>query len=66
LPTLEQPKTDLTPIITDYHVSTGTELLTFKNQPHEVNAVAFAPDGHTLAAALHDGSVRLWHAPESE
>jgi WD40 repeat protein len=43
-------------------VSTGRELLVFKYLPQRVNRLAFSPDGQHLAAALHDGSVRLWHA----
>jgi len=30
-----------------------------------VNAVAFAQDGEKLAAALHDGTVRIWLGPHN-
>jgi len=32
--------------------------------PAAVNQVAFSPDGQHLAAALHDGTIRIWHAPQ--
>ncbi|HEV3120106.1 MAG TPA: hypothetical protein VGY58_23800 [Gemmataceae bacterium] len=47
-----------------WQVSTGRELLVFKDLPHKVNSVAFSADCRHLAAAIHDASVRLWHAAE--
>ncbi len=41
-------------------VQTGAELLSFTNLPAAVNAMAFAPGGDHLAAALHNGDVRVW------
>ena len=38
------------------------ELLHFKNLPDYVHGLAFSPDGSTLAAACHDGTVRLYQA----
>ncbi len=49
-----------------WNVATGQELLRFSNLPAAANHVAFAPDGQTLAAALHDGTIRLWYAPRTE
>ena len=39
---------------------TGQELLNLTGHPARVNAVAFSPDGHTLASADHKGAIRLW------
>ena len=47
-----------------WHVATGQELFAFPDQPHFVNSLAFSADGHYLAAALHDGSLRLWQAAD--
>ncbi|MGH3793154.1 MAG: WD40 repeat domain-containing protein [Pseudonocardiaceae bacterium] len=30
---------------------------------HTVHAVAFSPDGHTLATGSDDQTVQLWHLP---
>jgi WD40 repeat protein len=49
-----------------WQVSTGQELLSFKDQPDFVNGVAFSRDGKHLAAALHNGSIRLWQAAGNE
>jgi WD40 repeat protein len=32
---------------------------------HQVNSVAFSPDGQTLAAACKDGKIKLWKIPPS-
>ena len=41
---------------------TGQELLCLTDCKARVNAVAFSPDGYTLAAADHTGAVTLWRA----
>lgn len=41
-------------------IQTGAELLSFSNLPGAVNSLAFSPDGEHLAAALHNGEVRVW------
>jgi DNA-binding beta-propeller fold protein YncE len=45
-----------------WDVETGKELATFGKQPFRVTAVAFSPDGKTLAAANRgeDPQVKLW------
>jgi len=47
-------------------VTTGRELLVFNDLPAKVNGLAFSPDGQSLAAALHNGSVRIWRAPRDQ
>ena len=39
---------------------------TFAGHTKRVNALAFAPDGHTLATASRDGTVRLWDVASGE
>jgi len=43
----------------------GQEILTFANLPAAVNQIAFSPNGQMLAAALHDGTIRIWHGPKT-
>jgi len=46
-----------------YHVATGRNVLTFDKLGSAVHQVIFSPDGTHLLAALHDGTIRIWHAP---
>jgi WD40 repeat protein len=43
-----------------WQAATGLELLRFRNLPDYAHALAFSPDGTILAAAFHDGTVRLY------
>lgn len=45
-------------------VSTGNILATLKQPAKGVKALAFSPDGKTLATAADDKKVRLWSVPE--
>ncbi len=46
---------------------TGEEVLTLTGHADEITAVAFSPDGRTLATATRHGPVKLWRAAtESE
>ena len=40
----------------------GQELLCLTDCQDRVNAVAFSPDGNTLAACDHTGAIYLWRA----
>jgi WD40 repeat protein len=40
--------------------ATGQELLILEGHKLQINGLAFAPDGSTLASCSHDGEVRLW------
>ncbi|HEV3236726.1 MAG TPA: hypothetical protein VGZ25_07030 [Gemmataceae bacterium] len=42
-----------------WNVVTGHELLVFPTE-HFVNSLAFHPRKPILAAALHDGTIKLW------
>jgi len=47
-------------------VEDGTVLKVYNGHTGDVNAVAYSPDGKTLASGSDDFSVRIWNANESE
>ena len=49
-----------------FTVATGAEVLQFKAHPDGVLAVAYAPDGKTLATAGDDDHVVLWDAADGK
>lgn len=51
-----------------WDVATGKELATLiKEQPKTIWALAFSPDGKTLASGSEDGTIKLWNViKESE
>jgi WD40 repeat protein len=49
-------------VIRVWDVATGQELISLEGHKAQINALAFSPDGSTLASCSHDGAVRLWHA----
>ena len=46
--------------------TTAQELLILEGHKRQINALAFAPDGRTLASCSHDGVVRLWRGSAFE
>jgi WD40 repeat protein len=45
------------------NVPASREVLTLAQPGAAANRVTFSPDGTHLLAALHDGTIRIWHAP---
>jgi WD40 repeat protein len=45
-----------------WQAATGLELLRFRQLPDYAHALAFSPDCAILAAAFHDGTVRVYQA----
>jgi len=43
-----------------WDVATHQEITTLTNHTGAMNAVAFSPDGHTLATGSYDGTTTLW------
>jgi WD40 repeat protein len=41
---------------------TGQVTLVLDSHAQRVNAVAFSPDGQSLASASHGGAIKLWRA----
>jgi hypothetical protein len=47
-------------VVSLWDVQTGRQLATFKGHRGDVNAVAFAPDGKTVASASDDNTALIW------
>jgi WD40 repeat protein len=46
-----------------WNLALGQEVATLKGHQTEIGAVAFSPDGKTLASRSLDGVIKLWRAP---
>jgi WD40 repeat protein len=46
--------------VLQWDVATGKEIRRFGGLKDKIKSIAFAPDGHTLAAASRDGTIALW------
>jgi WD40 repeat protein len=47
-----------------WQVSSGLELFAISDLPSYVHRLSFSSDGQRLAAALHNGEVRVYYAPK--
>jgi len=43
-----------------WDVASGREVRTLSGHTDDVNSVAFAPDGRTLASGSFDDTIKLW------
>ena len=52
--------------VTLWDIETGEDLTTLHGHTERIPAVAFSPDGKTLASGLRDGTVKLWNVKTGE
>ena len=52
--------------VTLWDVETGKDLATLHGHTERIPAVAFSPDGTTIASGLRDGTVKLWNVKTGE